>query len=77
MKKLRLSILNYGDTEVLSREQLKKIMGGGDDGGSGGIILDCVCKGGMPLKCPCSNVRECLDHFCPEGEGGCSAVACP
>lgn len=35
MKKLKLSLQNIEGAEVLSREQLKKVMGG-DDGGSGG-----------------------------------------
>lgn len=40
MKKLRLGALNYGNTEVLSREQLRKIMGGDGSGVSAG----CCCE---------------------------------
>lgn len=35
MKKLKLKALEYGAIEILTREQLKKILGG-DDFGSGG-----------------------------------------
>ncbi|MBS0029975.1 hypothetical protein ACTJJ0_21050 [Chitinophaga sp. 22321] len=48
MKKLKLKALELGVTELLSREQLKKVFGGVDGSGSGG---DCkgdkfeVCKG--------------------------------
>ncbi len=35
MKKLKLSKLNLGDAEVLTREQLKTVLGGMGSGGSG------------------------------------------
>ncbi|MFB6453872.1 hypothetical protein ACE38W_01275 [Chitinophaga sp. Hz27] len=51
MKKLRLKMLDLGATEVLSREQLKQVMGGADGsggdgsgGGSGGSGK--TCSGG-------------------------------
>jgi len=36
MKKLKLEELNLGNAEVLSREELKKVLGGGSGAGSGG-----------------------------------------
>lgn len=41
MKKLRLRFQDFGDTEVLTREQLKKIMGGEGSGGGGN---GCCCE---------------------------------
>ncbi len=44
MKKLKLKALELGATEILTREQLKKVFGGdgGSDGsgGSGGVVMD-------------------------------------
>jgi len=36
MKKLKLSELNLGDAEVLSRKELKKVLGGINSGSGGG-----------------------------------------
>lgn len=35
MKKLKLKLQNFTGTEMLTREQLKTVMGGSDNGGSG------------------------------------------
>jgi len=65
MKKLKLSELNLGGSEVLTREQLKKVLGGtgsgsddsgsgsGDDSGSGfvGSSCDITCKDGYYACC--------------------------
>lgn len=60
MKKLKLSLQNIEGVEVLSREQLKKVMGGNEEGsakGCKGIVLECtsdaVCEidGGVDCKC--------------------------
>lgn len=42
MKKLKLSLANTQETEILSREQLKKIMGG-DEGSGAGCDTNKVC----------------------------------
>jgi hypothetical protein len=44
MRKLKLSELNLGSAEVLSREQLKKVLGGlsSDIGGCNGLPEGCM-----------------------------------
>ena len=47
MKKLKLEELNLGYAEVLSREELKKVLGGMGSGGSGGGSgAGCCCAHG-------------------------------
>lgn len=54
MKKLKLTLSNMEGAEILTREQLKKIVGGdGSGGGSGGLaicIANCTCPPGYRPK---------------------------
>lgn len=51
MKKLKLTVLNLGATEVLSRSQLKNILGGLDGSGDGsGGFSKCSVKCGSVVK---------------------------
>ena len=70
MKKLKLSELNLGNAEVLSREELKKVLGGmGSGGGSGdGRVWQCCWKDypedcsscGDPGSChPAAFLKDC------------------
>jgi natural product precursor len=52
MKKLKLNLQQFEGAEVLTRSQLKKIMGG-DDSGSGG---DCQARN---EKCSSANHLNC------------------
>ena len=68
MKKLKLRALELGATEILTREQLKKVLGGSGSGtgsgGSGG--LGCPvdeCDAGHPCRTPLS----CGSVLCPDG----------
>ena len=80
MKKLKLSELNLGDAEVLSREELKKVLGGlGSSGGSGDAdcyICDddsdpsygwgtCAANGSS-----CEVPGGCRDYKCEPSWGG-------
>jgi len=65
MKKLKLSLPDFKNTEVLTRDQLKKIMGGD---GSGEI--DCVATGtlcyveedGTAYRCSIQDNQCCCGH---------------
>ncbi|HLR38046.1 MAG TPA: hypothetical protein VK084_08365 [Chitinophagaceae bacterium] len=62
MKKLKLEELNLGnDAEVLSREELKKVLGGMGSGSGGGSGSDVTCT----VKCPSG------DTSCSSSEGDC------
>jgi len=63
MKKLKLSELNLGDAEILTRGQLKKILGGGgSDVGSGGGIctfqLNCMIGSGFQSGGTCTGESD-------------------
>ena len=68
MKKLKLDLQSL-NAEVLTRSQLKQILGG--DGGSGGCPagqFPCTCTCGDPpvivYSCA-SSISECYDSCCP------------
>ena len=61
MKKLKLSLVNMQGTEILSREQLKKVIGG--SGGSGG--------GQCAFRMDCGEGENCVLEF---GERTCKSV---
>lgn len=47
MKKLKLSVANLGSTEILTREELKKVLGGDTGSGSGSqstLLFSCHCS---------------------------------
>lgn len=70
MKKLKLRAIELGAKEILSREQLKMILGG-DDGSAGtSCTADSDCQGGM--KC-CMTTDGSSIKICtlPAGNGGC------
>lgn len=53
MKKLKLQAIQFGAQEILSRAQLKNVMGGVDDGGSGAVCLG---------SCP-SSTASCVTQY--------------
>ncbi|WP_157970271.1 hypothetical protein [Albibacterium indicum] len=75
MKKLKLNFTGNG--EMLSRDQLKQVIGGMGSGGSGGGNIWCVI-GGAQSRCYGSNVIDCVDACVMEAEsiglicGGCA-----
>lgn len=56
MRKLKLSELNLGSAEVLTREQLKKVLGGVASGG--GQTWNCDCVGGGSQSCQVTGDSE-------------------
>jgi len=55
MKKLKLNFINLGDAEVLSKDQLKKVLGGGYGANSGtynGVPPTDPSNGGGPGSNP-------------------------
>jgi hypothetical protein len=80
MKKLKLNLSNMEGVEVLSREQLKKVMGG-DSGGSGNVCCDWTWAEGVEgdatsqwtgtVEC----CQETADAFC-YAHDECSNVGC-
>ena len=63
MKKLKLSLQNFEGAEVLTREQLKNVMGGSGWGGSGG---------GCFFTSNCDSEYVCVNGVCtdPMGQPG-------
>lgn len=57
MKKLKLSLQNIEGAEVLTRAQLKKVLGGNEDDGSGGKKCSDSCDGRCDL--PGGNEGKC------------------
>ncbi len=51
MKKLKLTLLNLGGAEVLTREQLKSIIGGNGGSGPGGKGCSVTCGPGYFACC--------------------------
>ncbi|MCC6286784.1 MAG: hypothetical protein IT249_02765 [Chitinophagaceae bacterium] len=59
MKKLKLKALQLGATEILTREQLKRIVSGGEAGGA--ICIPCTNDDG------CRSTQECRSSpSCPK-----------
>lgn len=59
MKKLSLKALNLSGAEVLTREQLKKVLGGGP------FVQQTTPGGG-------GGGTRCAIYCCPDGGGGCT-----
>lgn len=70
MKKIRLKALELGAKEVLTRDQLKQILGGDGSGGSG--IADCACDSPSTIKCP-DGTKSCNGEV--NGNITCDGVA--
>jgi len=55
MKKLNLNVTNLAATEILSREELKKVLGGATTGDGSGNLAVCVAnkdwRKGEPYSC--------------------------
>jgi len=68
MKKLKLKALNLGASEVLTREQLKNIMGGDGSGGGSGGPGSCSDGCGPTVACPV-NSPYCRDSECTDSSG--------
>lgn len=64
MKKLRLRALDLGAKEVLSREQLKLILGGDGSSGIGGSGSGCL----NPTEC--NGFTTCINGVCTDPLGG-------
>lgn len=62
MHKLKLSELNLSDAEVLTRDQLKKVLGG--DGSGGGSMCNQCCYNDYPNDCSTCNENS----YCPSGQ---------
>jgi hypothetical protein len=78
MKKLKLRLANVEGAEMLSREQLKTVMGGsgsGGTGGSGGGINDgkCASRENDTVKC-CPNEGAPYTGICKELLGNCPSI---
>ena len=68
MKKLKLDFQHLGNAEVLTRSQLKKIMGGeGGSGGEGDKKCTGTCSGGDHLRwsLDCTKPNEWSFCSCP------------
>jgi len=67
MKKLKLSELKLGDSEVLTREELKKVLGGMGSGGAGEGGQAACCWINYPDDC-----SKCVDYIngmsCDQGQ---------
>mgnify|MGYP007126786772 FL=1 len=59
MKKLKLRLQNIEGAEVLSREQLKKVMGG-DFGGSGGPNCTSSCTSDSDCSGGDNSCKKCI-----------------
>lgn len=72
MKKLKLKALELGAKEVLSRAQLKNVLGGdgsGSGSGSGGSYPTCPPASCGPLA-PCPQLAPfCLSTSCTDNSG--------
>ncbi|SDE20492.1 hypothetical protein SAMN04487894_12627 [Niabella drilacis] len=84
MKKLKLNFQNIEGTQVLTRDQLKKILGGdggsGASGGSGNMKYRCSCVGGAGMM-HWNNMpsQSSIDNFtsnCSSGSSSCGWVNC-
>ncbi len=65
MKKLKLEELNLGNAGVLSREELKKVLGGmGSGGGSGDVMC---CDKNNPQDCGICMPFDMMGS-CPSGQ---------
>lgn len=66
MKKLKLDLSSFSNIEVVSREQLKKIMGGDGSGGSGGPGNSCFVSCGTYPNMGAS----CIGYACSTTSSG-------
>ena len=58
MEKLKLNVANLGATEILTREELKKVLGGTEGSGSGSETCTNNACGALNLPC-CSSSDYC------------------
>lgn len=75
MEKLKLSTVNFAGAEVLTREQLKKIMGSGTYTGDCGTYPNCSttnpCVSTVP---PCKDVAGTCAKITVNSKCGCAVV---
>ena len=69
MKKLKLNELNLGNAEVLTREELKKVLGGMGSGSGGTNCTDSCetdsdCNGGSENSCNKCSQSSIMYHKC-------------
>ena len=69
MKKLKLQALQFGAKEILSRSQLKNVMGGDDGSGSSTSNYSCTgsCITGESSQISCSPRPMLGDCYCTMG----------
>ena len=67
MKKLNLQKLNLVTNNLLQRNQLKTVLGGGYPGSGGGCFI--TCTGFQVEGSPCPSKQENTDAICTEGGG--------
>jgi natural product precursor len=76
MKKLKLKALNFGADQVLSREQLKNVLGGDGSGGQcGSSRTGCLVGVFCYLSCNGNNTQGTCGQMSTYGNCNC-AVAC-
>ncbi|MFT4019495.1 MAG: hypothetical protein QM668_21200 [Agriterribacter sp.] len=79
MKNRKFSKLSFDDAQILSREELKHVLGGDGYGGGGyggGVLPMCRCScsgGGSIFYCYCFSPFGCIAIHC-SGAGGACAV---
>ena len=68
MKKLNLNVANLGATEILSREELKKVLGGTGTGTDSGDTqcdtASATCEEGTDSDCSINERGECWSTKC-------------
>ncbi len=69
MKKLKLQALQFGAKEILSRSQLKNVMGGDDGSGSSSGNYSCTgtCSTGESSSVSCVPRKMLGDCYCEIG----------
>jgi hypothetical protein len=78
MKKLKLMALESGIKKVLTRDQLKKVVGGISDSGDDEVCVDC---GGGHLMCGDGSKCTAIDFdkqlYCFSSNGNLQVYSCP
>ncbi len=67
MKKLKLDAINFGNLEILTREQLRGLVGGSGSGSGSGSTNNCYqCCNGAGCS-QCVNFRAGTTPICGQG----------
>ncbi|SDE20256.1 hypothetical protein SAMN04487894_12617 [Niabella drilacis] len=78
MKKLKLNLVNLEGTQVLTRDQLKRIMGGQGSGEGSGTIDHCGGAANVSICGTCwTTDNKCLcDYCCKNGPDAGVPIVC-